>query len=277
MSPGDDRQQELDLIFVRSIPWLGVLLFVAALSGVFPANAETGRKLDIVLDPGHTPMQPGALGVRGIYEVAYNDHFVAKLAKALRAASFTVNLTRLPDQSLSLIDRAAIANDGKAGLFLSIHHDSAQPQYLKKVDLEHGNGYQTMRPIAGYSIFVSRKNPRFASSYRLAERLGQALLEIGRFPTLHHAEDVPGERRELLSEQMGIYRFDDLVVLARTTMPAVLLEVGVIVNPDDERYLSSERNQDDVCRAIVKAIEAYAEEPALIDTAEAPRKPLPPE
>lgn len=212
----------------------------------------------ILIDPGHTPKQQGALGVLGIHELAYNDHFVSKLVKALRSASFTVNLTRQPDQSIKLIDRVAIANNGKSELFISIHHDSAQPIYLKKTNLEHGYGYQTIKQITGYSIFVSKTNPQFAKSYRFAEILGQSLLKLGRSPALHHAENISGEHRKLLNEQLGVYLFNDLVVLAKTKIPAVLLEIGVIVDPGDEHYISIESNQDAMCQAIVKAIQQFS-------------------
>ncbi|MEW9898655.1 N-acetylmuramoyl-L-alanine amidase [Chitinivorax sp. PXF-14] len=231
------------------------LIALLAWLGLQPALAGDGAT--IMLDPGHTPRQQGALGVRGVYEVVYNDHFAAKLADALRAASFTVRLTREPGQSLSLTDRATIANDEQPALFLAIHHDSAQLAYLKKIELASGAAYQTTRPIGGYSIFVSKANPAFPDAYRFAEQLGQALLGLGRPPTPHHAEDIAGERREWLNERLGIYRFDDLVVLHKTRVPAVLLEVGVIVDPDDERYVSQAHNQDAMCQAIVDAVRAY--------------------
>lgn len=233
-----------------------IILSFLVLCGINPAIAENGRPV-ILLDPGHSPTQQGALGVRGIYEVAYNDHFVARLVKALHSASFTVHLTRQPNQSISLIDRVVIANNNQSNLLLSIHHDSAQLIYLKKINTKNKNGYQTIKPIAGYSIFVSKSNAQFSDSYRFADILGQSLLKLGRPPTLHHAEDISGERRELLNKRLGIYRFDDLAVLSKPKIPAVLLEIGVIVDPDDEHYVSVESNQDSMCHAIVKSIQAY--------------------
>jgi N-acetylmuramoyl-L-alanine amidase len=56
----------------------------------------------------------------------------------------------------------------------------------------------------------------------------------------------------------GIYRFDDLVVLKRTAIPAVLLEAGVITDPVDEAYVSSDANQAQIAEAIVSAVRRYA-------------------
>ena len=221
------------------------------------AATASAHPLTIVLDPGHNPKQPGALGNQGIYEIVYNDNLTALLADALRKAGCTVLLTRRPNQEIGLEQRAQMANDNHADLFLAIHHDSAQPQYLEKITHTSLTAYQSTRPISGYSIFVSTLNPRFAESFRFAELLGQDMLALGRHPSLHHAEKIQGENRELLNEKLGIYRFDDLIVLKKTTVPAVLLEVGVIVDSKDERYVSSKDNQRAIVQAIVAAVREY--------------------
>ena len=224
----------------------------------------------ILLDAGHHPQLGGALSVTGQYEVHYNDALVAKLAQALREKGFAVDLTRSPADVLSLSERVAKANqaqgEARADLFLSIHHDSTQLRYLKSISVDKisDNGeisqletYQTTQAIQGYSVFVSKKNARFKRSARLAEALGQAMFELGRPPNLRHAEKIPGENRQLLNRRTGVYYFDNLVVLAKTEIPAVLLEIGVIVDVDDERYVRQEQHQNAICQAIVKAISAY--------------------
>lgn len=249
------------MILHRKLRGVAALL-VLALAAPVPGIAAENRAPRILLDPGHSPAKPGARGVRGIPEVAYNDRFAARLATVLKAASFSVELTRQADEALGLAERAALANARRPDLFLSIHHDSAQLVYLRQVPGESGDGYQTTRPIAGYSLFVSHSNPQYAASLRLAERLGGALHALGRSPTMHHAEDISGERRELLDAHLGIYRFDDLAVLARTQVPAVLLEVGVIVDADDERYVTTGANQEALCQAILRALQGYFTDPA---------------
>ena len=249
------------LYICRTFCLLGALTWFA------PASAA-GMK--ILLDPGHSPTsgQQGALGMRGVYEVTYNDQFAARLVKALQVASVEVRLSRQPYQNMGLEERARAANDWRPDLFLSLHHDSAQPVHLKAVPLLNQAGqqggeiiqvYQTTQPIAGYSIFVSMRNADFPDSYRFAQLLGQSLLKLRRPPNLYHAGDIAGERRELLNTTLGIYRYDNLAVLAKTQVPAVLLEIGVIVDPADERYVSDERHQDALCRAIVSAVLAYAQ------------------
>lgn len=253
-----DWQQKLELTLRIFKPVAVILLIYTC--GLNAVCAQIKQNKTIVLDPGHTPRQPGALGVRGKYEVDYNDHFTAMLADALKSAGYSVIITRKPDQNIGFLDRVTMANDTKPLLFLSIHHDSAQPKYLEKITISpRRKGYKTVKPIVGYSIFTSKLNPASVKAYRFAEILGDHLLKLRRPPSLHHAEAIKGENRELLNKDLGIYRFDDLIVLKKATIPAVLLEIGVIVDAKDEAYISDYHNQDVLCKAIVAAIEAYRE------------------
>lgn len=229
----------------------------AAPSGAADKPRTAPTPFVMVLDPGHTPKQAGALGAKGIHEVTYNDALSAKLAKALQATGVQVMLTRTPTEEISLDARAELANARHADLFLAVHHDSAQLKYLTKTEVNGAAAYQTIQPIAGYSIFVSQRNPQFAQSQQFALLLGQELRTLGRPPTLHHAEPIPGENRELLDAQLGIYRFDDLLVLRKTTVPAVLLEVGVIVDAADEKYVADGTKQDAIVQAVVAAVEKF--------------------
>ena len=78
----------------------------------------------------------------------------------------------------------------------------------------------------------------------------------GLTPTLHHAEPIKGENRELVNPDLGIYRFDDLIVLKSATMPAALLECGVIVNRAEEAELLTEERQQKAVAAIHQAVTA---------------------
>lgn len=216
-----------------------------------------GKPFVVVIDPGHNPKQPGALGARGIHEVTYNDALSKKLATALQVIGVQVLLTRAATEEISLDGRAEFANTQQADLFLALHHDSAQLKYLNKIEVNGALAYETKQPISGYSIFVSKLNPKFSQSYRFAKLLGQEIHALGRLPTLHHAEPIAGENRELLDTNLGIYKFDELLVLRKTIVPAVLLEVGVIVDPVDEKYVADNAKQDAIVQAIVAAVDAF--------------------
>ena len=237
---------------------LQVIICIAALYNSELVFAVEHNRPVILIDSGHTPKQSGAMSISGIREVVYNDHFVTQLRDYLEQAGFSVVLTRKSDESIGLMDRVAIANRIMPSLFLSIHHDSAQLRYLDKFKINKKlTAYKTIKPIAGFSIFVSEKNSEFAKSYQFAELLGQSFVKLNRLPTLHHAENIAGENREFLNKSLGIYRYDDLLVLKKTLVPAVLLEVGVIVDQQDERFVTDAQNQQLMYQAIVESIKSY--------------------
>jgi len=237
--------------------------FVAALcllAGAAQADAAAPPPFTVVIDPGHNPSQPGALGIKGIYEVVYNDQLAAQVVEALTAAGVRTVLTRKPTEEISLDGRTQLANTSGADLFLALHHDSAQLGYLERFVAGDKPAYRTKVPLAGYSLFVSTLNPQFEASRHFAEGLGQQLVALGRPPSKHHGEKIPGENRELLDPKLGIYRFDDLIVLKKTRIPAVLLEVGVIVDAADEAYVSDVAHQRAIVQAIVAAVQAVRSE-----------------
>jgi N-acetylmuramoyl-L-alanine amidase len=230
---------------------LGLACAVAcAAAGGAPGGA--GEPPLVVLDPGHGPDQPGAIGVRGTPEAEYDDAFVAVLAPRLARARFRVAVTRRPGEPLGLEARAARAQG--AWLLLSIHHDSAQPAYLAREERDGRVAFRTTRPIRGWSLFVSRANPRWDASLRVAEALGRRLLALGRAPTLHHAEAIPGEGRPLLDARLGLYQYDALKVLAAAPCAAVLLEVGVVTDEVDEAHVSDPSRRDAIADAVVQAL-----------------------
>lgn len=225
---------------------------------LFPVFASARPVL--VLDPGHTTQNGGALGVSGRYEVEYNDRFTNELKQVLENSGWQVFITRGSTQEITLAGRSAFAKSKNADLFLSIHHDSAQLQYLQKAKRNGKVVHRTIKPIRGYSLFVSADNPHYRKSFELASSISSEILKLGRPPTLHHAEPIQGEHRELLDKKMGIYRYDGLAVLRQTIMPAVLLEIGVIVDEDDEAYVSRLENRQAIAAAISRALETYKRE-----------------
>jgi N-acetylmuramoyl-L-alanine amidase len=218
------------------------------------SDDTSSEKPVVIIDAGHTNKMPGAVSITGKYEVEYNDNLVSKISNVLTGAGFVTIPTRNPNQEIKLEERVNIANSHNALAMLSIHHDSAQLVYLELIEKNGKKAYRTRKPISGYSIFVSKKNSQFDSSFIFAKLLGEELIKLGRKPTLHHAEPIPGEGRPLLDADLGIYQYDDLVVLKQSTIPAVLLEVGVIVDQTDEAYVTRLDHQDSIVNAILVSL-----------------------
>jgi N-acetylmuramoyl-L-alanine amidase len=146
-----------------------------------------------------------------------------------------------------------VANRAKADLFLSVHHDSVNERY-KVTQLLEGRMATFSEKFHGYSVFFSDKNAEPVASLEFAKQLGRALREQGMVPTAHHAEKIPGEGRDFVVPQWGVYRFPDLLVLKSARMPAVLLECGVIVHPREELELNTPERQRQIVVAVREAV-----------------------
>ena len=208
----------------------------------------------VALDIGHTIRHPGADSARGVGEYHFNRRIVQALSESVKNSGKVDALIINPEgKPISLHERTRRAAKRSAVLFLSVHHDSVQRHYLKEWEV-NGKTQRYSDKFKGFSIFFSRKNPKSAESLRFARFLGAAMVARGFSPTLHHAEQIPGEGRNLVDKDFGLYEFDDLVVLKTAAMPAVLLECGVIVNRSEEASLQTPEIQHRIADAAAEAI-----------------------
>ena len=94
----------------------------------------------------------------------------------------------------------------------------------------------------GYALFISNENGDRAGSLLFGNFLGKELQARGLHFTPHYTLALMGQRRrELLDPLAGVYRYDALIVLRMTRMPALLLEAGSIVNRQEELDLGKPR------------------------------------
>lgn len=207
--------------------------------------ASSAHAAHIVVDTGHTPSRPGATGASGRVEYLYNLDVSNRVAMALRALGDRVTQVAADGAEVELGKRSRVAPS--ANLFVSIHHDSMQ-QWL----IDAGR----QREFAGFSLFVSTRNPKYEQSVRCARAIGEQLRAAGETPSLYHADSVVGESRPLIDVRLGVHRFDNLAVLKTAPMAGVLVEVGVIVNPDEERRLARPEVIERVARAIAQGAHA---------------------
>jgi len=213
----------------------------------------------VALDIGHLPTAAGAMGADGRMEYEFNRRMVELIAADLQQdARIRVVIVNLEAKRISLSGRAAAARAAGAQLLLSIHHDSVNDRYLEVQRQANGRVVHFCDRFRGYSVFYSGKNREPSQSLDFAQALGLAMRSQGLTPTLHHAEPIKGENRELVNPELGIYRFDDLIVLKSAAMPAALLECGVIVNRSEEAELLTKERQEKVVAAIHEVVTAMA-------------------
>jgi N-acetylmuramoyl-L-alanine amidase len=249
-----------------------VLLAVAPLGGGCrpahggePAAAPAKRddcaraSFRVVVDVGHTLDVPGAMSARGVPEYAFNLALGTQVKDALTSAGFaeTTLLITAAAPWRGLVERAAHANAMHANLFIAVHHDSV-PDNLLQTWQYAGQEQHYNDDYPGYAIFISNDNADRAGSLMFASLLGTELQARGLHYTPHYTLALMGHRRrELLDAKAGVYRYDQLIVLRETRMPAVLLEAGSIVNRDEELQLASPERRALTSAAIAAAVEDF--------------------
>jgi N-acetylmuramoyl-L-alanine amidase len=251
----------------------GVLVSGVVYCLALGTGAGSDFKPRVALDIGHSIKQPGAYSARGVGEYYFNKTIAEALLRSLlRTGEVEAFIINPQGRSISLAERTREAVNKHATLFLSIHHDSVQRRYVKEWNVD-GKTHLYSDKFSGFSVFVSRKNRKFAQSQRLARFLSEAMLARGFSPTLHHAEKIPGEGRNLLDKDLGLYEFGDLVVLKTAAMPAVLLECGVIINRTEEASLRKPETQQRIADAATEAIIKFVRSHAATGEEEARKAP----
>jgi N-acetylmuramoyl-L-alanine amidase len=239
-----------------------MLLSVLALAPPAPAAAESACRrgeFRVVLDVGHTTDAFGAISARGVPEYEFNLSLADRIEHALSVAGFerTILAVTAGSARSSLHQRVGYANSLPADLFLSIHHDSVPEKF--KQDWQYvGAKRRYSDRFKGHSIFVSHDNRDRAGSLMFGRLLGLQLKARGLHYTPHYTRpDMGSRRRTLVDAQAGVYRFDKLVVLRTTAMPAVLLEACSIINRDEEIQVLRPERQSRVSAAVTSAVEEF--------------------
>ena len=218
-------------------------------------------KFKIVLDVGHTAESEGAISARNVSEFVFNLRLAKRIEQKLKAEGFRETRLLLTEGKArrSLVKRVAAANDLPADLLLSIHHDSVPNKFLEDWEFEGKKSHFSDR-FSGYSVFVSRSNPDFKTSFAFAELIGKEMKAQGFDYAKQYSQAIMGRyQRELLNKETGVYRYDELIVLRKTRMAAVLLEAGSIINRDEELKMSSPERRDIISSGVTAAVKEFCE------------------
>ena len=210
----------------------------------------------VVVDVGHTLDVPGAMSARGVPEYTFNLQLARDVKQALVDAGFEQAVLLITGTALwrGLFERAVRANAMHADLFIAIHHDSV-PDNLKKIWEYAGQKNEFNDDYPGYALFISNDNADRAGSLLFGHMLGHELERRGLHYTPHYTLALMGHRRHVLVDaEAGVYRYDQLIVLRTTRMPAVLLEAGSIVNRQEELELATPARRSLTSAAVAAAV-----------------------
>ncbi len=227
-----------------------------------PGDSCQRAKFRVLIDVGHTLDQPGALSARGVPEYAFNLQLARDIKQALLDAGFAEAqlLVTATAPWRGLFERAIRANDVHADLFIAIHHDSVPDNLMQTWEYE-GQQQHYNDDYPGYAIFISNDNVARAGSLEFGHFLGTELQARGLPYTPHYTLPIMGPRRRVLVDaEAGVYRYDQLIVLRQTRMPAVLLEAGSVVNRQEELELGTPKRRALTSTAVAAAVEDFCAE-----------------
>lgn len=219
--------------------WLSKIGLQPAIPPAAAAGANVIRR--VILDPGHGGHDPGATGPTGVREKEVVLDLARRLRDHLAARGVEVLMTRADDTFVSLGGRTRLAAEQQADLFLSIHANASRNKRVHGVEAyylreaQDGSGWawsaaaQAAPPMEGRALDQNRTLKAILWDLAHAEHRREAV-ELGmRFcRTLR-------EQLQLRSRGVRGARFH---VLRTATMPAVLLEIGYLSNPEEERRLA---------------------------------------
>jgi N-acetylmuramoyl-L-alanine amidase len=217
------------------------------------------QRWHVVLDPGHGGKDPGAIGPSGLME----KDVVLDIAKRLRALMYQerqwqVTMTRDTDIFIPLRERTSIANAKDADLFVSIHANAAERSELNGVEtyfLDFATDENSMRTAARENdtsvrevtdlqvilrdlLMTSKRN----ESSLLAGSVQRALVE------------APGGGKS--GRDLGV-KHAPFLVLMGAEMPSILVEVGFISNPIEERKVADPKQRERLARSILAGVKEY--------------------
>jgi N-acetylmuramoyl-L-alanine amidase/putative methionine-R-sulfoxide reductase with GAF domain len=215
-------------------------------------------KMRIVVDAGHGGWDLGTVGRRGLLEKDVVLEIAQRLGMLLESRlGADVILTRNDDNYIPLDERAGMANQAQADLFVSVHANYS--------DLPSARGVETY-----YTNFFSAPNAKELET-RVQDGAKGASAAVLSPADLH--DKVEQSRRLAASVQRSLYgtlsgqnpglrdrgvKAASYVVLTETAMPGILAEVSFVSSPADEQKLRSDGYREQIAEALYKGIARYA-------------------
>ncbi len=213
----------------------------------------------VVIDAGHGG-EPGTAAESGITEKEITLDLALRLRRHLKQAPFKVLLTRDTDRRLPLDKRVAFANQNKADLFVSIHLNWMEPHSIRGVETYY------VGPTDDPSVLKLASRENKESGYSLSDY--KKILEKIYVDTRRHeshilAKTVQSQLFRALKENnpdlenRGV-KTAPFVVLIGTQMPAILIEVACLSNPEEVQLLTKEEYRESIAVALARGIRSYA-------------------
>ena len=216
----------------------------------------------VIIDPGHGGKDPGAIGYRNTKEKDIALAISLKVGNYIKKylPDVKVVYTRNDDTFIDLYERGKIANKNEGDLFLSIHANNFRTSSVRGTEVFFLGLHRTESSLET----MKRENMIFRNGQQEIVELTQEQLliyELANSGYIANSEKIAtmmdkeftnkAKRKSRGVKQAGF------VVLYEASMPSLLIEVGFLSNPSEQRFLSSEYGQSIMASAIFRSVRDY--------------------
>ena len=230
------------------ILWVFMLALPAITSAASNPFRASIQNKTIVLDPGHGGYDQGAKGPDGILEKNVTMAFARILAQEL-SKTYEVVLTRTDDYFVDLLTRTSMANHQNADMFISIHTGASFLHQVSGISLYYYEIVSTADLMSEEDTIEALKKNDLQTSWSDIQnkhrKVSKTLAEL----IMNRINEIPQFKADIQGAP--------LIVLEGADMPAVLVEIGYITNPVDEKSLNDISALTDIADRIKSGIDDY--------------------
>jgi N-acetylmuramoyl-L-alanine amidase len=220
-------------------------------------NKSNNNNVVVAIDAGHGGKDPGTIGSLKIPEKNITLLYAKELNKRLQKLGIKTIMTRINDSYISLYDRAKIANDHNASIFISFHADSAKSPKAHGTTIytlsdinERHQDWQAFRRVE----YLPSHLKSYAADLNIIDMLIKMFRKVTKDDTHQIAEKmlIAFERNQICSKCS--HKKQSLAVLRNINIPSILIEVGYITNKKDELKIISQEFIEKMCTQIADII-----------------------
>jgi len=219
------------------------------------------RAYKVIIDAGHGGKDPGASGHSGTKEKMVVLGISQKLKKELSRRGIEVVMTRKKDVFLTLEERTEIASRTDSDIFISIHANASPARKASGIEIYTYRGreaqdmdeqqWEKNHQLAFQQYQMDKSNSELR--HVIADMLYQHKLTES---SILADKLIKGMTREVRARNRGA-KESGVFVVRNTLIPAVLIEVGFLSNPREERLLKSDDYQKQIAKAIAEGVDHY--------------------
>ena len=228
-----------------------------------PAEERPRASFVVVIDPGHGGDDRGAVGPTGLAEKDVTLDIARRLKERIQAKmDAEVILTRNSDATMALDDRTAIANHERADLFVCIHANASRRGNARGAET-YFLSYQATDDDSRAVAALENNTLGLEAGVQKDGNLEMILWDLAQSAFLKESSVLAEIVQDNLNDALDIanrgIKQAPFKVLMGATMPAVLIEVAFITNPEEEKRLRDAAFKDRLSDAILASIQRFKE------------------